>query len=656
MITTTQKYKQELIAGNRRYVVKAELTLADNTALTLTNQELWDQGVVLDNAISSDNSFDIGAAIIGSLTLVINNISGNYNVYDFANAKVVLYLGVENDVDLNDDQIYYRIGFYSVDDTSYNGTLITLDCLDNMTWFDTPFSGLTGLAYPTTAGQLVADICSHVGVTLGTVTFQNYTMAISAESGEWLAKNDVNCREVLQYIAQKCCCYCKINTAGELVLKWYNKDEINNILNYDGGTFHTTTTPYSDGCDLDGGSFDPWSAGDTADGGTFADLQNGAWLSQNYEMNVSTEEIVITGCRVRSTSGQDQYDELWVDTTLELTHERYVLVIENNPLITSSEAANVANIVGSILANLPLRAFDSQSLSDFSYETGDMVTVVDFRGNFYYTWITSFTFTINNSENFACGAQSLKKRNETRFSEAAKTLAEANDNASAQLSAYDNAQAAMNELAQNALSYKVYEYQVSGGNVTWLYSGTYYDDTDPEHPLFPDSNNVIKISSDGVFISHDHGATYDMGIDSNSGTAILNMIYAHGINCDWIHAGTLTLGGNGDVNGLCSVKKADDTEIVRLDHTGVTVKGGSISGTSFILEDGSNKVHITGGSIKTQGTYIELCHNVGNPDYQHFALGNRQCAYMYDNESAYIYCSSDSIIKVAKYFEEHGGW
>ena len=657
MITTTQKYKQELIAGNRRYVVKAELTLADNTSLTLTNQELWDQGVVLDNAISSDNSFDIGAAIVGSLTLVIDNISGDYNVYDFANAKVVLYLGVENDVDLNDDQIYYRIGFYSVDETSYNGTLITLDCLDNMTWFDTPFSGLTGLVYPTTAGQLVADICSHVGVTLGTVTFQNYTMAISEESGEWLAKNNVNCREVLQYVAQKCCCYCKINTAGELVLKWYNKDEINNIVNWDGGTYHTTTTPYSDGCDLDGGSFDPWNAGDSADGGTFADLQNGAWLTQNFEMNVSTEEIVVTGCRVRSTSGQNQYDELWVDTTLEQTHERYVLVIENNPLITATEAASVANVIGSILANLPLRAFDSRSLSDFSYETGDMVTIIDFRGNLYYTWITNLTFTINNSENFSCGAQSIKKRNETRFSEAAKTLAEANENASAKLTEYENAQAALNELAQNALDYYKYEHTVTGsGMTTWLHNGPTEDTTtySDERPLFPDSSNVIKISGDGVFLSHDHGETYPLGLDANSGAAILNMIYAHGINCDWIHAGTLTLGGYNNEDGQCAVLDALGNTKVHLDNTGIKVYGGSIEGTSFKQESGNDKVSIASGKIMTQGTWIQLCQDISNPDLKHFALGYSQSAYMDNTISPPYFKQIDSknIIEAGDHYSD----
>ena len=633
MISTTSKYKQEIIKGNRNYVVKAIVTLADNTQLTLTNTELWDQGVVIDNAISTDNSFDLGSAIIGSLTLIIDNISGRYNFYDFANAKVVLWMGIENDVDSSDNQVYYRLGFYSVDDTEYNGSLITLKCLDNMTWFDVPFSEIAGLTYPTTAGALVAAICSHVGVILGTPSFQNYTMAISSESGVWLAKNKINCREVLQYIAQKCCCYCKIDTAGELVLRWYNKDEINNITNYDGGSFLTVTTPYSDGCVLDGGSFNPWNTGDSADGGTFADLQAGAWLTRNFEMNVSTEGIVITGCCVRSTSGQNQYEELWVDTTLELTHDRYVLVIENNPLITATEAASVANVVGSILANLPLRAFNSRSLSDMSYETGDMVTILDFRGNIYYTWITSLTFNSNNSENFACGAQSLKKRNETRFSSSAKTLAEANENANAMLSDYDNAVQAMNDLAQSALGYYEYDYTSGGATTTWLHNGPTEVTTDPSKPLFTDSTVIFKISGDGVFISDGSidpvtgEQIYTQGYDANSGTAILNLIYAHGITADWIKAtqlsaitadmGTLTAGEitGGTITGTSVIKSYRDNST----SNGYTeISGGSCeivadSSNFFRVRTQDNSRAVTLGpeiSVKDSGSSFYIQYNV----------------------------------------------
>ena len=596
MINTTTEYKRQLIAGNRNYVVKVNMTLADDTSLVLNNDNIWENGVTIDNAISSDNSFDIGSAIIGSLTLVIDNITGNFSQYDFVDARLVLFIGVTGDVDGNDNQIYYRINHYVVDNATYNGSLITLDCLDNMTWFDIPFSEVTGISFPTTAGQLVSAICSRVGVLLGSLTFPNYNMQIkSAPDG------DNNCREILSYVAQKCCCYCKINTVGELILTWYDKTQILGLTNYDGGTYDTDTTPYSDGDEVDGGNFFDYSSGDDADGGTFTSLQESAFITQNYDMNVSTDDIVVTGCRVCKTNGDDAFDQLWVNAELERTHERYVLVIENNPLIEADEAATVANIIGSTVAGLPIRPYTARSLNDVSYETGDMVTIMDFRNNVYRSWITSLTFTIGDAENFACGAETFHKRSETRYSDTAKTLAEAKENTSKMLSDYDNAVKALNELAQDAIGYNQYQREINNATITWLYNGQLIDTAVPDEPLFPDSSVVFKISGDGVFISNDGGNTYTQGYDANSGTAILSLIYAIGINCDWIHAGTLTLGGTDNVNGVCSVLDENGDEKVRLDENGITATKGVFSGrleaATGTISDGKGTLYLSGGSL-----------------------------------------------------------
>ena len=595
MIPVSEEYKRQLNAGNRNYAIKVELTLADETELELKNAQIWDNGIVIDQATSDDSSFDIGSAIIGSLKVVINNIRGNFSQYDFYDAKLTLWLGVDGDLDEYDQQVYYRIGFYSVDTPSYNGSLITLDCLDNMTWFDVPFEDVTGITYPTTAGALVGAICSHVGVTLGDAAFPNYTTQIPVAPTEQL-----NCREVLQYVAQMCCCYCKINRAGQLILAWYDKSAIIGQEGYDGGTYSTDTTPYSDGDSLDGGTF-AYNDGDDADGGDFSYF-DGAFLGHNFEIEVSTDDIVVTGCRVvNNTSEEDSYDELVVDSELEQDHERYVLVIENNPFITASNASAIATQVADTLAGLPIRAYTATSLSDFSYETGDPVDIRDFRGNDFYTWITHFTFTTNNSEQFSCGAQSLKKARETRYSDSIKTLAEANANASAQLSDYDNAVKAMNELAQNAIGYNKYQYVISGATVTWLYSGSQITTTDPANPKFPNSTTVFKITGDGVFISHDGGNTYDSGYDANSGTAILSLIYAVGLNADWINTGTLKVGGSsGNVNGKIEVFDSYNTLLGRWSKDGILINSGTFETKKVYTESGvtyQKGVRISDGGI-----------------------------------------------------------
>ena len=656
MIPVSAEYRRQLIAGNRNWLIKVDMTLADNTVLHLTNEHIWDNGITLDNAISSDNSFDIGSAIVSSLKVVINNINGDYSQYDFYDARLTLWLGVDGDIDEYDVQRYYRIGFYVVDTPNYNGSLITLNCLDNMTWFDAPFEDVTGISYPSTAGAVVAAICSHVGVTLGTVTFPNYTTVIPA-----LPEQKLGCREVLQYIAQMCCCYCKINTAGELVLAWYDKSEIIGITDYDGGTFSTTTTPYSDGCNLDGGSFNPWTSGDIADGGLFSDLQNRVFLSQNYEIEVSTDDVVVTGCRVRNNSSkEDSYDELWVDGTVEADHPRYVLIIENSPfIITQTQAAAIANVVGSTLAGLPIRGYTATSLADFSYETGDMATVVDFRGNRYYSWLTHTTFTTNNSERFSCGVESLKKRSEQRFTTAAETI----EKARIALTEYDKAVKAMNELAQEALGYNIYEHDVTGGgHVTWLYNLPPVDTTtyDDEHPLFPNATVVFKISGDGVFISSDGGTTYTQGYDANSGTAILNLIYAHGISCDWLHAGTAVLGGNNNENGKLSILNSSGVEIGSWGKDGINATTGTFSGTlnaaKGTLSDGTGTLSLAGGDLNMTNS-----NNGGAGIFARRSDGKYYSCWGAKNIAAeangsYLEYPTYMLLEIMEYWDNHGGW
>lgn len=107
MINVSDVYKQAIRNDQREYREQAIITLNDpdhpNTTLTLTNTDLWSDGFSIEDAVSADNTFQIGAAIINKATLVINNIYGTYTDYDFNLADVTLRIGlaVETDVETN---------------------------------------------------------------------------------------------------------------------------------------------------------------------------------------------------------------------------------------------------------------------------------------------------------------------------------------------------------------------------------------------------------------------------------------------------------------------------------------------------------------------------------------------------------------------------
>lgn len=597
MIPVSTDYRQQLIAGNRNWVISIPVFLKGNSTstpdFTLTNEHIWDNGIVLDEAISSDNSFDIGAAIVGSLKVVIDNINGSFSHYDFFDARLTLWLGVEGDLDEYDVQRLYRIGFYVVDVPSYNGSLITLNCLDNMIWFDTPFKDVTGINWNNaTAGSIIQKICQHVGVSLANPSFPNYTTTIAVQP-----EQEMTCREVIQYLAQMCCCYCKIDKAGHLYLNWHDKNAIAGLVDYDGGTYDTHTTPYSDGDDVQGGRWYwdgenyIWEDLGIFDGGTFEQLRDRAFISQNYEIEVSTDDIYITGCRVRSNrSKENSYDVTWVSTVVEADHERYVLVIDDNPFIhNEAKASEIANVVGQTLAGLQVRGFSSSSLADFSYETGDMATVVDFRGNRYYTWITHFTFTTNNSERFSCGVQSIKKRGEQRFSMFAETI----EKAKVAIKAYDAAVKEMNVLAQNAIGYNEYIQNVGGASIMYRYNGSSHTTSVP--PKFQGSTVVFKISGDGVFVAKgsdiapDGSCTFSNGYDANTGTGILNLLYVQGLNADWINAGSI------DADRI----KATVIQSINSATGTTTINGGKINIAGVVSGINTGSTTIDGGKIST---------------------------------------------------------
>ena len=589
MRSIPQVWRQAYNAGNHNYVVVINMTLADGTVLNnITNDDIWEGGFSFEEGTSYDNSFSIGSAIIGKCTVILNNISEKFSGYDFFNAEFNAYLNL---VGLSTQNLL--IGHYTVDETSYNGSLITLTALNNMWRFDIPFSDInyTFTAY-TTAQDVVNAMCQYsgIGITLATQQFQGYNFKISKPEQE------LNCREVLQYIAQATCNYCVINDLGNLELRWYDKAVINNIQDWDGGTFLTNTTPYSDGCDRDGGrwywdgSTYVWTQGDEADGGYFYDNTSTiGYITDNHSIEVGTDGIVVTGIKI-CTSNQDNddaYDYSWHDAELEQTHPRYTLVIQDNPFINKTNASERTTTIGAILANLPLRAFTATSVSDISIEAGDPVAINDFRGNRFYSFVTNVRFQTSNPESFSCGVESVTQNKVVRYSNEIKTLVEAQRNAQEMVSTYDQAVQRMNNLAVQAMgAYEDYE-EVADARIYYL-SNKPISKNAQGKCVFTNGSKVFKITGEGFFVSQDAGAHWTNGYDPQTGELVVNVLNAIGINAEWINAGKIDV-NRLNIDGIMTAYNTSGT---------VTISGGKITASSVTGNQIANTT-ITGGKIAT---------------------------------------------------------
>lgn len=594
MRSIPQAWRQEYIAGNQNYKVRLAMTLANGVHLTITNDHIWEGGFSIEEGTSIDNSFSIGSAIIGKCTVILNNISEEYSSYDFFNAEFDAYL---NMVGLTTTDL--RLGHYTVDETAYNGSLITLTALDNMWRFDIPFSDINyTFTNLTTARDVINAMCQYagIGIALATQSFQGYNFRVAKPEQE------LNCREVLQYLAQATCNYCKMNDQGNLQLLWYDKSAINGITDWDGGTFSTHTRPYSDGDEVEGGFWDsngvPYGDYPDADGGFFYDNTSViGYITNNYSMEVGTDGIVVTGVKI-CTSNQDNddaYDYSWHDSTLEQTHPRYTLVIQDNPFITKANASSRASTIGAILANLPLRNFMSSTASDISIEAGDPVAISDHRGNRFYSFVTNVRFQTNNPESFSCGVESVTQNKVVRYSNELKTLVEAQRNTQEQISTFDQAVTRMNNLAVNAMG--AYEdYEEDGDARIYYLSNKPISKNAQGKCVFTNGSKVYKITGEGFFVSQDAGVHWTNGYDPQTGELVVNLLNAIGINAEWINAGklsanyirggTLRLGGSADgdyKNGSLYIYNSSNVLVGSWTRSGITLYDGSGTASENII-------------------------------------------------------------------------
>ena len=79
MKNVSSAFREELKKDNRNYIKSADITLKNGTVLEIDNSNLWQNGMKLDTATSSPNSFDLGAIITGQLTLTLNNIDEKFS-------------------------------------------------------------------------------------------------------------------------------------------------------------------------------------------------------------------------------------------------------------------------------------------------------------------------------------------------------------------------------------------------------------------------------------------------------------------------------------------------------------------------------------------------------------------------------------------------
>lgn len=577
MLNVSAKWQRAVMLDNDINVnCFANIVTASGEKIPVSDSELWANGFEVNDSTSSNGTFTIGALIAGKLKIKLNNIYEDYDKYDFDKASVTAYVS-KSFSDGTTEKL--KIGEYRVSETSYDGSLITLTCLDNINNFNREYD--SNLSYPTTAYEVVRDACIKCDVPFTMARFDNSDYVINEIPSD---NQKLTYGQVIAYILQLSGLWGKCGHDGELIIGWYDMSQFDS-RGYNGGTFSTKTTPYSDGDTLNGGNFTDYSSGDSVDGGTFTETRNYHNIYTQKDLNVATDDVVITGVKVTVTSKEDKTK----DVNALAGKEGYVVSISDNPFISAEKAQTVANYIFKKIGGMRFRPLDATLLSNPLIESGDVALVTDRKQNTYSCFISNRAFTVGSGTKISCDAENASRNSADKFSNETKAIVQARKVAQAQLSVYDKQMQLLTQLMSQSLGLFKTEQVQEDGSIIYIM----HNKAD-----LKSSNIQWKMTANGMAVSSDYGKTWNAGVDKD-GNAIFNIMSAIGINFDWAHGGTLTLGGENNVNGKQYVKDAKGKTLVTLDNKGLTLDSSVKIAWDNVAEATAKVTQITKDTVTT---------------------------------------------------------
>lgn len=561
MINVSTQLKKESLT-NRNYYVTANVTLSNGTTLKLGKKDFYLSGNnLVDSADSGD--FPVGVAIAKTASLSLVNDDGRFDGYNFNAARFVIFLNVQ----LSDRIETIKRGTYIVSKKPATASEISLSLLDKMHNADKAYD--SNLSFPCTVKELLSECCQQCGITLGDAVFPNADFQIQK------APSNATYRTIIGMCAGIAGGNARIDENDLLRIITFDKTFTNTTI-YDGGAVKNWTN----GDDLDGGTLNPWTMGTVIDGGTLSNNDYHALFSiQNLQYDV--DDVIVTG--VKYVEDETEYMS---------GQDGYVITIDNQLLSGNAQAGVEA--IGNQLIGLRMRPFSCDGIANGYATFGDPVEFIDTKNRVFRSFVTDIEFVFGGSTSWSCSAKSAEEDASEFIGEQQAVVEQAKKDTEKKLSAYDIKLKQMNELAANTLGFFYTEEAQEDGSVI-----TYRHDK----PTLADSKVIYKTSADGFFLSVDGGQTWKAGFDSN-GDAVLNILYAIGIQSEWINTRGFTAKDN---NGNTTLRIDADTGAVTLEVESFTLKSRTIEQIAKDVVDETVQSNVTIPNY--YGTYTPTLQN-----------------------------------------------
>lgn len=578
MINVSNAFREKLEAGEPVRMV-VDITFPDGTKKTIDKDVMNGDNGFSDCADSS--SFPVGATICKTLTLSINNDQEQWKSYNFYGAKIHAYLKLQTSYAAPEsvsallDESYNPIldstgdpiiatqaatkdiietidkGVYTVTTPEQYSDIINVTALDDMYKANKTYT--SGLKLPQSLINLVRDACKTVGIGM------NLTM----DHGDIIIRSipdSMTFRQLFGYAAMVESANARIDYSGNLqFVKWdFGKMESDNAATVDtDGFIHFGDANPS--IDTDGFvSLPGWTI--NAEGflaltsGSGSDVQR--LMAYANPPALSSDDIVITGIRLKNGETDDNTD---TDHSGMYGEEGYVLELENE-LIDTDQLQTVANIIGEQIVGVRFRNLEGDLIYEPTVEFGDMVYTYDRSGNKYVTPLTDVSGNVGGLTTVKTQADDPIRGSSDFYGNSTKAIVAARQMVQKETSAREEAiQRLAETLRSSSGLYMTQEPQQDGSIIYYMHN----------KPTIKESNIIWKLTAEAFAVSIDGGKTYPYGF-AVTGELITRLLYAEGINADYINAGTLIVR---DKSGNVIFEADMDTGSVTLDGSYVTIGG-----------------------------------------------------------------------------------
>lgn len=506
MINTSDLFREKLGKGEKLYEV-VDITFADGTEKRLENEIMLNGGEFSDCTNSS--SFPVGNTICKSMKLSLDNTADQWRDYYFFKAKVTAFLKM---VFSDGKTETIKKGTYTITTPEQYGEILEFTGLDDMYKANDTYT--SKLQLPQDAFTLLRDACATVGISMGfsSMTHGNVTIRSMPDS--------MTFRQLIGWIAMLDSANARIDVDGNLqFIQW---------------DFASVSVDYGAEVDSDGYVSFGKSVIDsdeyvTPEGGWYVDSDGYLTLREGTIGNpqrfrdyissptLSSDDIIITGIKLKNSENSVMYGK-----------DGYVLEMQNE-LVEDADLQTVASWIGDSLIGARFRSLSGDLMYNPLSEFGDMAFTYDRKGNKYITPITDISSSLNGITHIETKTEDPVRGSSKFLSSADKALLVSKKlirkETKARELAVDNLQKALKD---GSGMYETNVLQDDGSTITYLH----------DKPTLEESKNIIKLTSNAIGVSNDGGKTYPYGFILD-GSLITRLLYAEGINADYIQFGTL---------------------------------------------------------------------------------------------------------------------